>query len=151
MYKKVVSVLIAGLMLLSPVSVFAKGFSGGHSSSYHQGGASSVHNSNRLTQSPASTTYHSGYRSPSSQVSNHTQHSYTNSSHQADPPKKSGGFLSHAAAFGAGTLLGSMIHPFGGASSIGAGGTSGFSSTGLLVDIVIIAIGFFLIRRLVSR
>ncbi|WCN38640.1 hypothetical protein [Aneurinibacillus uraniidurans] len=149
MYKKIISVFIAGLMLLSPVPVFAKGFSGGHSSSYHQGGALSIHNSNRLTQSSASTTYHSGYRSPSSQVSNYTQHSYTNNSHQADPPKKSGGFLSHAAAFGAGTLLGSMFHPFGG--GIGAGGTSGFSSTGLLVDIVIIAIGFFFIRRLVSR
>ncbi|WEG12098.1 hypothetical protein PU629_18545 [Pullulanibacillus sp. KACC 23026] len=57
-------------------------------------------------------------------------------------------FTSHAAAFGAGMLIGHMFHPFGGYY----GGTMyGFSFTGILVDIILLLVIVWLIRRLFTR
>jgi hypothetical protein len=147
--KKAAVILVALCMAFSPVAVFAKGFSGGysththHSSSSYNGGG----NYSSYGSSHSSNTYHSGYHSPSSQVSQRSySHSYNN---QPAPAKKSGGFLSHAAAFGAGALLGSMLHPFGGSN--GYTGYHGFSLSGLFLDIIVIGLGLFFIRRLLAR
>jgi predicted lipid-binding transport protein (Tim44 family) len=154
MYKKIVTFLFIGILMLAPTPSFAKGFSGGHSSSHF--GGSSITRSGHTSDSHQSnnsysngSTYHSGYRSPSPNVGSS---SYRNYSHST--PSKSGSLLSHAAAFGGGALLGgmlgSMMHPFGG--GYGYGGVSqGFPFMGLIIDVIIIGILFMLARRFFFR
>jgi hypothetical protein len=158
MYKKIIPIFIAAFMMLSPVSAFAKGFSGGHSLVPHHRTSSFGGNGGFSSNFPSSGTYHSGYRSPSSKVngysSNHnSSYTYQNtqsySNYNQPQTKKSGGFLSHALAFGAGTLLGGMLHPFGGA--YGSGGYHGFSVMGLLMDMIVIGIGLLVLRRLFAK
>ncbi|WP_155837197.1 hypothetical protein [Aneurinibacillus terranovensis] len=152
MIKKWVSLIIIGVMVLAPASAYAKGFSGGSyskGSSYsrsYSGGSSSIHSG-----SSSSGTYHSGYRSPSSNVGrsnslNNNGYNYSNNSNRT-----TGGFWSHAAAFGAGTFIGSMLHPFGGGYGYGMGGFHSFSLIGLLVDLIILWIVFKVIGRLFFR
>jgi uncharacterized membrane protein len=112
----------------------AKGFSG-HSS----------FSSSHITTSTS--TYHSGYKSPSSSVTRTPSYSHSSSNHYTQT-SRSGGFWSHAAAFGAGAFLGHMFHPFGGHYY---GGSYGFSFLGLLVDILIIAIIFKVIKSIFIR
>ncbi|MFC6605311.1 hypothetical protein ACFQDF_33420 [Ectobacillus funiculus] len=58
--------------------------------------------------------------------------------------------MSHAAAFGAGALLGSMLHPFG-THAVGAVGGTGFSFSGLLMDVILILIVVWIGRRIFGR
>ncbi|WP_047152315.1 hypothetical protein [Aneurinibacillus tyrosinisolvens] len=156
MYKRIMTFLLIGILMLAPIPAFAKGFSGGHSTG-HYGGSSitrSGHTGGYQSNGSYSngSTYHSGYRSPSSNVRNGSYHNYNNST-----PGKGGGFLSHAAAFGGGALIGSMLgsmfHPFGGGYGYGGyGGMSqGFSFMGLIIDLIIIVVLFKLARRFFFR
>ncbi|WP_162142526.1 hypothetical protein [Aneurinibacillus terranovensis] len=84
----------------------------------------------RVGRSPWGDGYRSGYRSPSSNVTN------PNLGVTNPAAGRTGGFWSHLGAFGAGTLLGSMFHPFGG---YGYGYyEGGISIFGLLIWAVII-------------
>ncbi|NRD76800.1 hypothetical protein HPT25_04750 [Bacillus sp. BRMEA1] len=131
--------LIAFALLFSlviPGMAEAKGFSGGHSSFSH----SSTRTSSYSSHSTGST-YHSGYKSASSNVSRSS--SYTNTQ-----PSKRSSFWSHAAAFGAGTFVGSMFHPFGGHYY---GHSYGFSFFGFLVDLLILYIIYKVIKGIFFR
>jgi|SRR5579875_569518 len=134
--KKLILAFMLLLSLVVPSMTEARSFSGGHSTISHSS-SFSTHSSTVNSGG----TYHSGYKSPSSNVSRSS--SYHNNA-PAPAPKRSS-FWSHAAAFGAGTLLGSMFHPFGYHSY---GHSYGFSFIGLLFDILIIAIIIWVIKRI---
>ncbi|WCK52801.1 hypothetical protein PP175_15370 [Aneurinibacillus sp. Ricciae_BoGa-3] len=92
-------------------------------------------------------TYHSGYRTPSPNVTNPP----------AGAPYRApaaggigGGLWSHLGTFGAGMLLGSILHPFGGGYG-GYGYGGGFSLFGTIFWIVILFLGYKALRRLFSR
>jgi hypothetical protein len=133
---KIIPFLVSAMIVISPIPVLAGSFGGGHSSASHTGISKSSHSG--AFSNSNSQTYHSSYKSPSSNVSR---------SHAYNPvpaaPSKTRGILTHAAAFGAGALLGSMFHPFGG--GVQGMGTSFF---GLIMDILIIAVIFFIARKL---
>jgi hypothetical protein len=69
----------------------------------------------------------------------------------ATTPARTGGFFSHLGAFGAGALLGSMFHPFGGGFGGMGFGYPSFSLLGFALDIILIVLVFSLIRRLFQR
>lgn len=133
--KKLIIAFVLLLTLIVPSMTEARGFSGGHSSISH---SSSFGTHSSTTRS--SSTYRSGYKAPSSNVSRSTYNSTS--------PSKRSSFWSHAAAFGAGTLLGSMFHPFGGHYY---GQSYGFSMSGILFDIVIVLVIFWLIKKIFRR
>ena len=145
MKKKILSFLLMFTVLLTPVLAQAKGFSGGRSS---------VHSSSSVSRSgsiSSSGTYHSGYKSPSSSVRSQQPSYHSNSSVGTVPVQsKRSSLLSHAAAFGAGALLGSMLHPFG-THAVGAVGGTGFSFSGLLMDVILILIVVWIGRRIFGR
>lgn len=132
---------MAALMIITPAATFAKGFSCGssrshlsyssHSSTYHSSGSFSRTNG---------TTYHSGFKSASSTI---TSQARQNAGNGAAPASKTRGILTHAAAFGAGALLGSMFHPFGGGHS-----HASFSLLGFLLDLFVIAVIISVVRKL---
>jgi hypothetical protein len=150
MARKILSLVVVGLMLLAPAAVYAKGFSGGHSTGSSSSYSRSYHGSSTATNGATSgSTYHSGYRAPSPNVRNGSS-SYSNPNIATN--RSRGGFLSHAAAFGAGTLFGSMLHPFGGGyGGPGFGMGGGFSIFGILLDILIIWIVYKVVRGLFAR
>lgn len=80
--------------------------------------------------------------------------SYSSDAEKSNSKNKTKSILTHAAAFGAGTFLGSMLHPFGGGGYNGESGTngpyigSGFSFAGLLVDILLIVLVIWIIKKL---
>ncbi|WCK53311.1 hypothetical protein PP175_18265 [Aneurinibacillus sp. Ricciae_BoGa-3] len=133
---KIIPFLVSVLIVFNPMTAFAAHFGGGHASNFSHSGISLSKSSHSGSFSNSNNqTYHSGYKNASSNV---TQARTFNPS----VPKKSSGLLSHAAAFGAGALLGSMFHPFGGA---------GHGISGLIMDIIIIAVIVFIVRKLFSR
>lgn len=93
--------------------------------------------------STPSRSYNSGYTSPSSRVTR-TPKSILN----RGTSSIGRGFASHAAAFGAGMLIGHMFHPFGGYYG---GARYGFSFMGILLDIIVLLIIVRLIRRIFTR
>ncbi|WCK55047.1 hypothetical protein PP175_03375 [Aneurinibacillus sp. Ricciae_BoGa-3] len=137
---KIIPFLVSAMIVISPITAYAGSFGGGHSSGSHSGISlsKSSHSNGSFSHTPSNAqTYHSGYKSPSSNVNRSQAYN------SAPAPSKTRGILSHAAAFGAGALLGSMFHPFG-----GGGGGMGTSFFGLLMDILIIAVIFFIARKL---
>lgn len=137
--KKLMLVFILMFGLVLPGFAEAKGFSG--------------HSSISSSHTIGTTTYHSGYKSPSSNVTRTPSYSNHSSYNNYNKPSRSGSFWSHAAAFGAGTFLGSMFHPFGGHyyGPMGAPHSNGFSFLSLLVDILIIVLIIWGIKRLFTR
>lgn len=96
-----------------------------------------------ITTPSRTNTYHSGYTSPSNKVTR-----TPNSTVNRRSSTFGRGLATHAAAFGAGMLLGHMFHPFGGYYG---GGTLGFSFLGILLDIVILLVIIWLIKKIVTR
>ncbi|MDP4104212.1 MAG: hypothetical protein Q8935_04605 [Bacillota bacterium] len=147
MKTKIIPLLVSLIMVITPLTAYAKGFSGGssvgHSSYQSHTNSNTYHSSGSLSGQTSGNTYHSGYKSASSSVTNQTRQ---NSGTAVKSPSKTRGFLSHAAAFGAGALLGSMFHPFGGGH-----GHAGFSLTGFLFDIVVIGLIMWVVRKLFFR
>lgn len=147
MKRKILSFILMCTVLLFPVLAQAKGFSGG---------SSRVHSSSSISRSysSGSGTYHSGYKSPSASVQSKQPAYHSNSSVGTVPtapaPSKRSSFLSHAAAFGAGALLGHMLHPFG-TPTVGAMGGTGFSFGGLLMDAMLVLIIIWIVRRIFAR
>lgn len=143
MKRKIIPFLVIAIMAITPLTAFAKGFSGGtsgsHSSYHSQTQSNTYHSSGSLSSQTNGNTYHSGYKSPSSNVTNQTRQ---NSGQGVNPTSRTRGILTHAAAFGAGALLGSMFHPFGG------GVHAGFSSMGFLLDILVIVLIIWVVRKL---
>jgi hypothetical protein len=135
--KKFIIAFVLLFTLVVPSITEARGFSGGHSSFSH---SSSFGSHSMATLSGS--TYHSGYKSPSSSVSRPTASYYRSSS------SRGGSFWSHAAAFGAGTFFGSMFHPFGG---LYYGHSYGFSMFGFLFDLILILIVVRIIKGIFSR
>lgn len=88
-------------------------------------------------------TYHSGYRSPSNNLTR-TPGSTVN----RGMPSFGRSFATHGAAFGAGLLLGHMFHPFGG---FYGGQAIGFSFFGILLDFVAILVIIWLIKKVFTR
>jgi hypothetical protein len=119
---------------------------GAQTEATHRGSYSGSHG-----VSPGGTTrppFSSGPQRPSSNVTNPSPNYGTPNT---GAPTRTGGFWSHAGAFGAGALAGSMLgsifHPFGGGyygSGYGGGGISFF---GLLFWILIIALVVAWFRR----
>jgi hypothetical protein len=134
---KIIPFLVSAMIVISPITAFAGSFGGGHSSASHSGISLSKSSHSGTFSNSNAQTYHSGYNSPSVNVSR--SHAYN----PAPAPSKTRGILTHAAAFGAGALLGSMFHPFG-----GGGGGMGTSFFGLIMDILIIGVIFFIARKL---
>jgi hypothetical protein len=134
----------------------------GSSSSYRSG--YTTPSSSAGTKTRSSSTYHSGYQSPSPSV--RTPNSgYTSGAVQR--PSLSAG---HVASFGAGMLLGSMLHPFGwgwsapyaaapvyasggiGAAPAGmAVAVPGWSWVGTILDLILLAAVVLAIVALVRR
>lgn len=139
--KKYLLFFLLMLTLVFPNFAEARGFSG-HSSFSH---SSFSHSSSFGLRSSSTGTYHSGYKSPSSNVTRNTQSS--SSSYQSRPSRTKS-LLTHAAAFGAGAFFGSMFHPFGGHYY---GGSHGFSMLGFLGDILVIAVIIWLIKKIFVR
>lgn len=139
---KIIPFLVSVIMVITPLTAYAKGFSGGssgsHSSYQSHTNSNTYHSSGTSSSQTDGNTYHSGYKSPSSNVTNQTRQ---NSGQGVKPTSKTRGILSHAAAFGAGALLGSMFHPFG-------GGHAGFSLIGFLLDILVIGLIIWVVRKL---
>jgi predicted lipid-binding transport protein (Tim44 family) len=136
--KKLLLALFVLLAFTVPNVAQAKGFSGGHSS----------FSSHSITSHRSTGTYHSGYKSPSSNVNrNNSSYNHSNSYNQ---PSRAKSFATHAAAFGAGALLGSMFHPFGGGGySYGGGyGNGGVPFLGILIDVLIVVVIIWIIRRI---
>jgi hypothetical protein len=84
-------------------------------------------------------TYHSGYRSPSTRLRT------PGSTYNRGTSTFGRSIMTHAAAFGAGALIGHMFHPFGGFYN---GGYGGFSMFGFLLDILIIVAIVWFIRKI---
>jgi hypothetical protein len=135
---KIIPFIVSVMMIITPLTAYAKGFSGGSFGSHSSSSSTTYHSSSSQT---SGTTYHSGYKSPSSNVTTQTRQ---NSGTGVKPASKTRGILSHAAAFGAGALLGSMFHPFG-------VGHSGFSMSGFLLDILVIGLIIWVVRKLFFR
>lgn len=117
-------------------------FSGGVRSGNH-----SVFSNPSRSYNSGTSSYSSGVKSPSSNV---TQRPSTQQPYQGTAPRKSlfggmGNFLGGMAT-GAlvGSLFGHMFHPFGGLGY-------GFSPLGILFDLLLVFVGFKLIRRLMRR
>lgn len=159
--------------IVAPQLASAKGFSGGSSyssksSTYTGTSSSGTYKSSSSYSSPStsgtyrssggfsgtsgttspnsSTTYHSGYKSPSSSVTNRSN-SY-NSNYYNNRPSTGRSIATHAAAFGAGALLGSMFHPIGGNYG---GGYHGFSMLGFAIDIIGLIIIIFVVKAIFFR
>jgi hypothetical protein len=134
--------------VVTTTSGAAKGvFSGGYSTrgrSYGSYGsyASSGAYSGSYSQYSTGGTYHSGYRSPSPGVSRGTYGSYNYGTSGWSS------FGSHLFSFGAGWLLGSLFHPFGGYWGMTY---HPFSLLGLLVDLILLAVIVMLVRRIFFR
>ncbi|QWI72962.1 hypothetical protein ER45_028265 (plasmid) [Bacillus mycoides] len=120
--KKICTLLIAFTLFSLPTFAQAKGFSGGKSSisSNSNIGGGSTNGSNSSNYRSSDGTYHSGYKSSSSNIQAKKPASVE---HTAQPAPKKTSFWSHAAAFGAGALLVNMLHPFGKSEGGGAGGS----------------------------
>ncbi|HJV45410.1 MAG TPA: hypothetical protein VJ824_06755 [Bacillota bacterium] len=92
----------------------------------------------------------SGVRRPSPNVTNPTG-SYGTPGVGTGTPARSGGFWSNVGAFGAGafagSMLGSIFHPFGGGYYGYGGYGGGFSFFGILFWIVVIGLVFSWFRR----
>jgi hypothetical protein len=105
--------------------------------------------------------YRSGFRSPSSRVGSWYGSRTTRPSYGTTAPhigatggsrSFGGGFGSHLFSFGAGWLLGSMFHPFGGYYGWGAPmAYHGFSLFGLIFDLLILWILWRIVKRLLFR
>lgn len=147
MKEKIIPFLVSVIMVITPLTAYARGFSGGSSvshSSYHsQTSSNTYHSSGSFSSQTNGNTYHSGYKSPSSNVTNQERQS---SGQGVKPTSKTHGILSHVAAFGAGALLGSMFHPFGGGHAVG--GHTPFSLMGFLLDIIVIVLIIWVVRKL---
>ncbi|WP_231493649.1 DUF2653 family protein [Alicyclobacillus macrosporangiidus] len=134
----------------------------GSGSSYRSG--YTAPSSSAGTTAGSSSTYHSGYQSPSPNVRTPTS-GYSSGTVQR--PSLSAG---HVAAFGAGMLLGSMLHPFGwgwsapytaapayasgviGAAPAGmAAAASGWSWVGTILDLILLAAVVLAVVALVRR
>jgi predicted lipid-binding transport protein (Tim44 family) len=135
--KKLLLALFVLLAFAVPNVAQAKGFSGGHSS----------FSSHSITSHRSTGTYHSGYKSPSSNVNrNNSSYNHSNTYNQ---PSRAKSIATHAAAFGAGALLGSMFHPFGGGGYSGGGyGNGGVPFLGILIDVLIVVVIIWIIRRI---
>jgi hypothetical protein len=133
--KKLIIIFVLLLSLVAPNISEARGFSGGHSSFSHSSSFGSH------TTTTRSSTYRSGYIAPSSNVSRTRSYTQSRSSNK-------GSFWSHAAAFGAGTFIGSMFHPFGGHYY---GQSYGFSMFGVLIDLLILFIIIRVIKAIFTR
>ena len=100
------------------------------------------------TTSPSSsTTYHSGYKSPSSSVTSRSSN-YNSNYYNHNTSSTGRSIATHAAAFGAGALLGSMFHPVGGYYG---GVHHGFSLLGFVFDIIGVVIIFAIIKAFFFR
>lgn len=142
MYKRLLALALGVLLALVPATALAKGFSGGRSSSFRSGGYAP---STGYVSSgyKSGSTYHSGYRSASPSV-----RARINSSGYNQPAgARTGGsrWLGPLAGFGAGMLVGSLLHPFGG---FYGGGYHPFSLAGLLIDLLILGAVLWLASRL---
>lgn len=137
-------ILVASFMI--PINADAAGFSGGSRSasgpSYSAQSGSVEVTPVRSRARTGGSSYRSGYRAPSSGVSK----TPTTRPNTQTPPRTTGGFWKGAALFGAGTFIGSMLHPFGGG---GYGG--GFSFTSLLLDVLIIAAVIWFVKKIFTR
>lgn len=144
--KKIMLILTLMVAMVFPSFAEASTFSGGHSSTSH-----SSFSGSHFTSTGG--TYHSGYKSPSSNVSRTPSSSKPYSTRTSYQPSRSSSFWSHAAAFGAGAFLGHMFHPFGGSYYGGNrySGSYGFSFAGLLVDLIIVSLVVWIIKKIVSR
>lgn len=132
--KKLLIAFVLLFTLAVPSMTEARGFSGGHSSFSHVSSFGSHSSSTR-----SSRIFHSGYKSPSSNV---------RSIFKRSTYSKRNSFWSHAAAFGAGTFFGTMFHPFGGYYY---GHSYGFSLLGFLLDLLIIFIIIRIIKGIFRR
>ncbi|WP_462410320.1 hypothetical protein [Neobacillus sp. Marseille-QA0830] len=153
--KKAIKSLLSLVLLVSlamPVSANAAGFSGGPQASAVGHTYSTKANSPQVTQVKtlrrSGSSYRSGYRAPSSSVRkapSTSQSPYTNTQ---PTTKSTSGFWKGAALFGAGSLFGSMFHPFGGYYG---GMHTGFSLMGLLFDILLIVVIVSMVKRIFRR
>jgi hypothetical protein len=138
--KKLILIFMLMFAFVLPHFAEASTFSG-HSSSRH----SSTIGSHAVSSISSSSTYHSGYKSASTNVNRTPSHTQS----AAQPSSKFKSFLTHAAAFGAGAYLGNMLNPFGGhyyGTHPMAG--AGFSIFGFLMDILFIALIFLVIKKI---
>ncbi|WP_242225164.1 hypothetical protein [Bacillus cereus group sp. BfR-BA-01380] len=151
MSKRIFTLLLAFTLFSLPTFAQAKGFSGGKSSvsSHTSSGGFSTKGSTSGSYRSSDGTYHSGYKSSSSNVQSKKQAAVDHHTSQPQPAPKKSSFWGHAASFGAGALLGSMLHPFGNHGVGGVGGS--FFSSGLLIDIVIILGIIWALRRIFAR
>lgn len=132
--KKLIIAFVLLFTLAIPNLTEARGFSGIHRSVTHN--FFSTHSSS----TESSRTYHSGYKS--------TLNKASKSLFRRTPFSKRNSFWSHAAAFGAGSFIGSMFHPFG---YHYFGHSYGFSLFGFLIDILIILIILRVIKGIFTR
>ncbi|EOO24621.1 hypothetical protein IIU_06687 [Bacillus cereus VD133] len=142
-------VFIVFTLCILPTFAQAKSFSGGKSSVSSHSTSEGLSTKGSTSGSYRSTdgTYHSGYKSSSSNVQSKKPASVEQHTSQSQPaPKKKSNFWGYAASFGTGALLGSMLHPFGN-NGVGGGGSSFFSS-GLLLDIILILGIVWVVRRI---
>jgi hypothetical protein len=117
--------------------------------------------SSRISPTIPQTTnmYRSGSQRPSSRVTNPGSSQYNSHTTQQPAPtntppvqSKFGGVGSFLGGMAVGGLVGSMFHPFGGGHSYYGGGySSGFSFSGLIMDILLIAAIVWLFRKLTRR
>lgn len=143
MMKKLVPLLLILTLIFGTMgSVMAKGSSRGSFS-----GGSKSYSSHSYS---SGSTYSSGVRKPSSNVTrpfSSYQQPYTQS--------RSSSWGSFFGGMAAGSLLTSMFHPFGGGHFYGGGYGSGFgggfSFFGLLFDLLLLYIGYRILRRLFFR
>lgn len=145
--KKLIVFVLLVFTFASPNFTEAKSFSGHRSYSHSTsiGSSSSVRSGG---------TYHSGYKSPSNSVKRTPNHSQSNLNNNQSRGSWGKSLATHAAAFGAGAILGHMLHPFGGGyygPNGGYNGSFGFSLVGLLVDILLIAIIIWVIKSIFTR
>ncbi|YCA44012.1 hypothetical protein M1E11_02060 [Bacillus sp. JZ8] len=139
--KKVLSLftlmMVVAAMIL-PHAAEARGYSSGARNHSYSTPSSSY--------SSKSTNGYSSNRSYSGGTSTKKDNSQTSTNSTANNKKPSTAkkIASYAGAFGVGALLGSMFHPFGGAGT-------GFSMFGLLLDIIIILVIVWLIKKIFTR
>ncbi|MCY8234657.1 hypothetical protein [Priestia endophytica] len=146
--KKVLSIftlmMVVAAMVL-PHTAEARGYSSG-ARSHSYSTPSSSYSSKSTSGYSSNRSYSGGTSTKKDNSQTSTNSTQKNSNTTANNKKSSTAkkIASYAGAFGVGALLGSMFHPFGGAGT-------GFSMFGLLLDIVVILVIVWLIKKIFTR
>jgi hypothetical protein len=149
LFKQIVGFVAAFMLVMAPVSASAAPIQSNWTASHETAQSPSQTTNPPQSEARSSGGYHSGFRAPSSGVSRPSS-SGSRFGGTGGYGFTGSGFGSHLFSFGAGWMIGSMFHPFGGYYGMG-GGYHGFSIFSLIIDIILIVLVWKFVRWILRR